>query len=430
MTADQTPTPTRLIRNCEEVGLFEDLQHVNPFEETFRRAVESKDGTQSGSNLDTSTLTGDETLHTPHVMPYFNLTNANRNINDMDDHTDATINNNRIDDNVKLNEKCDRIESDADMLMHLSKSNDNNNSTIDESLSANHESKIEYIDEYGASHSNTTPTEAPASIATTVTRASVIYVPQVASVVQPVSGVIYEIAPKKYKPILPMTSLEQQQQQNVPQIIMLNTNASTSIENRRQNDINGQRLPTIYPKSDRDIAPNNSRNLVKAKLKEAILKIKNSNAEANANRGKQSTNSQDQLYTSALAANKTVRTVDDKQKDERIFAAANHREKLKNQSVSKVTMTTTSVHRELTKSPDDTSKTHQLQTNRVYEKNRAAAAAKRYRLKFKNEHNNLKRKNSQLEADNERLMSELRAVKTILLAHQDCSVTRAMAMGK
>lgn len=39
LAADQTPTPTRFIRNCEEVGLFQDLQ-VNPFEETFRRAVE------------------------------------------------------------------------------------------------------------------------------------------------------------------------------------------------------------------------------------------------------------------------------------------------------------------------------------------------------------------------------------------------------
>lgn len=39
--ADQTPTPTRFIRNCEEVGLFQDLQHENPFDETFRRAVEA-----------------------------------------------------------------------------------------------------------------------------------------------------------------------------------------------------------------------------------------------------------------------------------------------------------------------------------------------------------------------------------------------------
>ncbi|XP_049283639.1 cyclic AMP-dependent transcription factor ATF-2 [Anopheles funestus] len=78
--ADQTPTPTRLIGKCEEVGLFEDLQKVNPFDETFRRAVES--GGSSGSSL-----TGDqtplatthtvpccraaegETLHTPHIFP-------------------------------------------------------------------------------------------------------------------------------------------------------------------------------------------------------------------------------------------------------------------------------------------------------------------------------------------------------------------------
>ena len=40
--ADQTPTPTRFIRNCEEVGLFQDLQSVNPFDEGFKRAMETK----------------------------------------------------------------------------------------------------------------------------------------------------------------------------------------------------------------------------------------------------------------------------------------------------------------------------------------------------------------------------------------------------
>ncbi|XP_011347949.1 cyclic AMP-dependent transcription factor ATF-2-like isoform X2 [Ooceraea biroi] len=66
--ADQTPTPTRFFKNCEEVGLFQDLQNVvNPFEETFRRAVEAGN---------TGTLTvpeagiGDDTLHTPHIFPY------------------------------------------------------------------------------------------------------------------------------------------------------------------------------------------------------------------------------------------------------------------------------------------------------------------------------------------------------------------------
>ncbi|XP_017893379.1 cyclic AMP-dependent transcription factor ATF-2 [Ceratina calcarata] len=65
--ADQTPTPTRFIRNCEEVGLFQDLQNVNPFEETFRRAVES-------GNTGTLTVSeagiADDSLHTPHIFPH------------------------------------------------------------------------------------------------------------------------------------------------------------------------------------------------------------------------------------------------------------------------------------------------------------------------------------------------------------------------
>ncbi|XP_033208261.1 cyclic AMP-dependent transcription factor ATF-2 [Belonocnema kinseyi] len=65
--ADQTPTPTRFIRNCEEVGLFQDLQSVNPFEETFRRAVEAgKTGSISVSEIGIV----DDTLHTPHIFPH------------------------------------------------------------------------------------------------------------------------------------------------------------------------------------------------------------------------------------------------------------------------------------------------------------------------------------------------------------------------
>lgn len=404
VTADQTPTPTRLIRNCEEVGLFDDLQHVNPFEETFRRAI-----SQTGSSLGPLTLTGDETLHTPHIQ--FNLASA-KEMNDVDNQ------NNGITNNTKLSDKCDRTENHADVLMYLSKSN-NNNTTVDESLSTNHECSdgplkeetSKTVDESQASTATTSAT-VPATEATTVTRASVIYVPQVASVVQPASGVIYEIAPKKYKPILPMSS-QNQSPQIVPQIIMMNTNTSsstsTTIENHKRNDVNGQILPKLYPKADREIAPNNTRSLVKAKLKEALLKIKNSNADTINN---QSNQLHIHLHAnsdpSALPPSHTAirRTHNNKGNDERDTVATNIKEKLSNDKSKK-----------------------QLANDRVYEKNRAAAAAKRYRLKFKNEHNNLKRKNSQLEADNDRLRSELRAVKTILLAHQDCSVTRAMAMG-
>ncbi|XP_017045236.1 LOW QUALITY PROTEIN: cyclic AMP-dependent transcription factor ATF-2 [Drosophila ficusphila] len=65
--ADQTPTPTRLIKNCDEVGLFEDLQHVNPFDIGFQRAAEQNvSGTPNrpeGPPLD------GESLHTPQVYP-------------------------------------------------------------------------------------------------------------------------------------------------------------------------------------------------------------------------------------------------------------------------------------------------------------------------------------------------------------------------
>ncbi|XP_018312970.1 cyclic AMP-dependent transcription factor ATF-2 isoform X1 [Mycetomoellerius zeteki] len=66
--ADQTPTPTRFLKNCEEVGLFQDLQNVvNPFEETFRRAVEAGN---TGTLIVSEVGITDDTLHTPHIFPY------------------------------------------------------------------------------------------------------------------------------------------------------------------------------------------------------------------------------------------------------------------------------------------------------------------------------------------------------------------------
>ncbi|XP_017010415.2 cyclic AMP-dependent transcription factor ATF-2 [Drosophila takahashii] len=65
--ADQTPTPTRLIKNCDEVGLFDDLQHVNPFDIGFQRAAEQNvSGTPS--RPEAPPLDG-ESLHTPQVYP-------------------------------------------------------------------------------------------------------------------------------------------------------------------------------------------------------------------------------------------------------------------------------------------------------------------------------------------------------------------------
>ncbi|KAH8253262.1 hypothetical protein KR032_004549 [Drosophila birchii] len=66
--ADQTPTPTRLIKNCDEVGLFEDLQHVNPFDIGFQRAAEQNVSGSTPSRPEAPPVEG-ESLHTPQVYP-------------------------------------------------------------------------------------------------------------------------------------------------------------------------------------------------------------------------------------------------------------------------------------------------------------------------------------------------------------------------
>ncbi|KAJ8307618.1 hypothetical protein KUTeg_014830, partial [Tegillarca granosa] len=39
---DQTPTPTKFLKNCEEIGLFQEL-NKNPFEEAFKKAMDGSD---------------------------------------------------------------------------------------------------------------------------------------------------------------------------------------------------------------------------------------------------------------------------------------------------------------------------------------------------------------------------------------------------
>ncbi|KAK3923332.1 Cyclic AMP-dependent transcription factor ATF-2 [Frankliniella fusca] len=69
--SDQTLTPkTRIYQQLEEMGLFQELQNMNPFEETFRKAAED---IRSGTDpLEMSSLAvpnnTDDSLHTPHVI--------------------------------------------------------------------------------------------------------------------------------------------------------------------------------------------------------------------------------------------------------------------------------------------------------------------------------------------------------------------------
>lgn len=38
--SDQTPTPTKFLKNCEDIGLFNELK--NPFEEAFKKAMDTE----------------------------------------------------------------------------------------------------------------------------------------------------------------------------------------------------------------------------------------------------------------------------------------------------------------------------------------------------------------------------------------------------
>ncbi|XP_073972489.1 cyclic AMP-dependent transcription factor ATF-7-like isoform X2 [Rhodnius prolixus] len=74
-SSDQTPTPVRFIRQCEEIGLFQDLQNVNPFEETFRKAAEAvkKGIVPKQSSVSLINHAPSEDLHTPHIFPDINV---------------------------------------------------------------------------------------------------------------------------------------------------------------------------------------------------------------------------------------------------------------------------------------------------------------------------------------------------------------------
>ncbi|CAG0893695.1 unnamed protein product [Darwinula stevensoni] len=60
-STQETPSPTKLITTCEEVGLFQDLPTSNPFDEVFRRAAEGK--------YQPTLVISSSPLNTPQVLP-------------------------------------------------------------------------------------------------------------------------------------------------------------------------------------------------------------------------------------------------------------------------------------------------------------------------------------------------------------------------
>lgn len=302
-----------MIRNCEEVGLFDDLQHVNPFDETFRRAVESDCGNESATfdatkctkpklttqtTLEALTMHNEETLHTPNVLPYLEST---------------AVSNKNLKTTISLD----------DEIMQ----------TIGHSVT-----QSENMQEVGD--------------ASTTDAAKIIDVSNVEQNVVPQQIIQNEMKANSILLISTMATSYPISMQSTP-------NDTCSIE---------RPLKKLYPKKVPVVE-----HPIKEKLKQLILRAKETTA-------------------TTTAAPESNRPSVGKEK-----------------SIAKKRVNVTSVK-------------STVNSERLFERNRAAA--QRYRVKVKKNQNLLHQRNAELEAENERLRTELKAIKTILLSHQDCSVTR------
>lgn len=160
LAVNQTPTPTLLIQNCEAVGLFDDLKKVNPFEETFRKAVECKSIIKNGLGNPTSVAENfmsdpyqsEDSLHTPCIPCSITesvsankteQTTTNRlpiNVNTTDRSNTTTLNSAQIKERLRAN------------LMKQTSHNDfigNRSSSIENIVSSrgNRETEIENNDQ-------------------------------------------------------------------------------------------------------------------------------------------------------------------------------------------------------------------------------------------------------------------------------------------
>ncbi|KAJ6644536.1 Chymotrypsin-1 [Pseudolycoriella hygida] len=371
--ADQTPTPTRLIRNCDEVGLFEDLhlQHVNPFEETFRQAVESKSCASITPTLDNAMIMDDAlpqdetTLHTPNVLPFYDLSNCTfkeESITMGDDVIASQDDRNPPECTFKTVLSPKKTEL-------IDETNLKNNCIVEEM-----DIKIEdAVQESLSSFVVIDKPRPPALILSNTSSLSSGFkkivdetlsdetIPTTSSQPQNIKTINVKPLPKLTR-ILPMVPVPTSDPivkfGTTPKILQINLNDT----NKRL------LLPKSRPAEEKAIS-------VKDKLKATILKATM------------------ECDTNQINEQQNVKTIS-----------------INDKKMSK---------RESSDKDDDKLKV-----------SRNRAAAKRYRNKLKLWHFETKQRNIKLEEENNKLRAEVRQLKSLLLAHQDCPVTKAMALGK
>lgn len=372
--ADQTPTPTRLIRNCDEVGLFDDLhlQHVNPFDETFRRAVESK-STATTPNLQNNgddddnhshhmllsdvlkcTAAAEESLHTPHVLPFY--------------------------DDCRY--RCIAAVSDA--------------------TTSAHPDDVSFNRSGGVTEQNVTGETAVSTKTLTVICRKRKLLKQTS---KPINVLIKSVPPIEVKDAHPVAA--DNEAENITKFVKIVPKVTTISKPHLQR-FTKSTPPLDQPKSSEEPVKS-----VRQKLKESILR---SNKES-------ATKFVIEPSRVAVLSSHVI-------KPSAMQSARKAPPKLTSHNKNVTTMTTVNDSK-----------------HKLFERNREAS--KRYRfsllvhiftiisLHFLSNRNKMKiwhdetfKKNKELEQENKRLNAELTQLKIFMLAHQDCSVTRAMAQGK
>lgn len=389
-TADQTPTPTRLIRNCEEIGLFEMLNHVNPFDETFRRAVEAKStattpnevGTIGDDNAELTILertdnndnhlnkSSEETLNTPHVLPYYDVTAADcRFVASPMDHHQRT-----------LCETVDKWRSNVPPSSSAASSN------LIEPKTKSTEPRSKLIRKCEK------PAQTVISAASSTTLAAVDRT---------------------------VTSRPSSETIKMPKLVRLSPPTTAVIEKRISPVIvHAQVLMKAIPKLIELSSPEPSRDKNELSIPQRNMTTIEIDGES------ETEMSETRITTSQNIRDKLKRQIYDKTNpDDPLASKRSHSEC--HSATIQATSVLLSVRRECSnavKSPDEPKPTGER-----FERNRAAA--QRYRSKMKEWKVEMQMNNSRLEEENRSLRSEVVRLNALLLAHQKCSVTKAMEQG-
>lgn len=368
------------------------LNHVNPFDETFRRAVEAKstattpNDVATGIGDDNAELTtleqtqqshhhhhdgnhakGDETLNTPHVLPYYDVTAA-----------DCRFVASPLEQRTSLCETVDKWRSNVAVASQSSSSVESKTKPITSMASDVDEKSLTTTAAALPVDDSTANNASPA----TSTSSGVMRMPKLVRLSPPATAVIE----KRISPVI----VHVQVLKAVPKLVQL-SNAQPTDESEKQPipDTSPPDTTTIHLDDSDDTETESPQTMTPAPT----------------------------TTTSQTIRDKLKRQIYDKTKTDDDHPPVQ----------SKRPLLTASPELQLPSTATEVPEEPKQHAGQRFERNRAAA--QRYRSKMKEWKVEMQKNNGRLEEENRSLRAEVARLNALLLAHQKCSVTKAMEQG-